>query len=327
MVFGFSFNWTPIPPRDPNVTTRIHEFNLIGNELKMIISEELLMLTNEASYPIHTLAILDCISEEARAVQVHCFMCPRNFWPGRWAEWGQSTVEPLIAAGNSVSAAELGCHPLPSVLVSLPSNQPHSLPGSSTKNLPPACPLEAPPFSPSLPVFENHFTYWCSLCAADTALLSWVILGSTLEQACPSFHFHHCHPMAILDPTTVWRQSNKKQEYYFKLENKASSDLQSPQVEWFGLPPASQGIFCKHLMQCSRSRSYPSYTNKLPITFVFFGDEPAFKISSQIHSFLSVVIILISKNESWCKYNWQFREGYQAGVHFLCTDNNICLMW
>lgn len=72
MVFGFSFNWTPIPPRDPNVTTRIYEFNLIGNELKMIISEELLMLTNEASYPIHTLAILDCIPEEARAVQAHC---------------------------------------------------------------------------------------------------------------------------------------------------------------------------------------------------------------------------------------------------------------
>lgn len=38
----------------------------------MIISEELLMLTNEASYPIHTLAILDCIPEEARAVQAHC---------------------------------------------------------------------------------------------------------------------------------------------------------------------------------------------------------------------------------------------------------------
>lgn len=38
----------------------------------MMISEELLMLTSEASYPIHTLAILDCIPEEAQAVQVHC---------------------------------------------------------------------------------------------------------------------------------------------------------------------------------------------------------------------------------------------------------------
>lgn len=70
MVFGFSFNWTLILPGDTNVTTGIYEFNLIGKELKIIISEEFLMLTNEASYSIHIPTISACFSEEARAVQL-----------------------------------------------------------------------------------------------------------------------------------------------------------------------------------------------------------------------------------------------------------------
>lgn len=57
MVFGFSFNWTTILPADPNVTAGMYEFNLTGNELKIIISEEFLMLTNEASFSVHIPAI------------------------------------------------------------------------------------------------------------------------------------------------------------------------------------------------------------------------------------------------------------------------------
>lgn len=72
MVFGFSFNWTPILPGDPNVTTGIYEFNLIGKELKIIISEEFLMLTNEASYSVHIPAISACFPEEAPAMQLYC---------------------------------------------------------------------------------------------------------------------------------------------------------------------------------------------------------------------------------------------------------------
>lgn len=70
MVFGFSFNWTPILPGDPNVTTGIYEFNLIGKELKIIISEEFLMLTNEASYSIRIPTISACFSEETQATQL-----------------------------------------------------------------------------------------------------------------------------------------------------------------------------------------------------------------------------------------------------------------
>lgn len=47
--------------------------------LKMIISEEFLMLTNEASFSVHIPAISGCFPEEAQALQCHC---PS----GRWSQ-------------------------------------------------------------------------------------------------------------------------------------------------------------------------------------------------------------------------------------------------
>lgn len=38
----------------------------------MIISEEFLMLTNEASYSVHIPAISACFPEEAPAMQLYC---------------------------------------------------------------------------------------------------------------------------------------------------------------------------------------------------------------------------------------------------------------
>lgn len=95
MVFGFSVNWTPILPGDPNVTTGIYEFNLIGNELKIIISEEFLMLTNEASYSVCIPAISARFPEEAQDTQLHHLpgRLPKNFGPCWWAAWGQGAVQ------------------------------------------------------------------------------------------------------------------------------------------------------------------------------------------------------------------------------------------